>query len=281
MEVQRRTTRLLVLAASSLLLACEAGEERGDEPLGGGGGAVSRGAARPAVVAAWPDGSELVRLGGQPPRPETEGPAPFAVGRRTTPAGTPVPVAGAEHALAVVALANGRIAWVRDRGGLGDLVLDDGRVARTTDTAVLPELAVSPDGSRLLYVRRTVCGCELVLAEPARGAREVVYAGPTADRPVFRGDGAAFAFFGTGDGGFASLFVGAPGARPRQVTNVGLRTGHGLPFGFVPPAWTADGMTFAAAAGGSAAGGKLRYQGPSGWCEVDAATGAVSCGGAP
>jgi hypothetical protein len=258
--VDRRTIRWIALVASTLFLACEAVEERGREP---------------------PGGVELVRLGRQPPRPETEGPASFALGRRTTPAGTPVPVAGAGHALAAVALADGRAAWVRDRGGLGDLVLEDGRAARIIDTEVLPELAVSPDGARLLYVRRTVAGCELVVADPARGGREVVYAGPTADRPMFRDDGAAFAFFGTGDGGFASLFVGAPGARPRQLTNVGLRTGHGLPFGFVPPAWTADGMTFAAAAGGSTAGGKVRYQSPSGWCEVDAATAAASCGGAP
>jgi hypothetical protein len=279
--VSRRTIRWIVLVAPMLSLACEAVEERGREPLRIGGAAVQHGAGLPEVLATWPDGGELIRLGGQPARPETEGPAPFAVGRRTTRAGTPVPVAGAERALAVVALADGRAAWVSDRGGLGDLVLEDGRAVRVIDTDVLPELAASPDGSRLLYARRTVAGCELVLAEPARGERDVVYAGPTADRPVFRDDGVAFAFFGTGDGGFASLFVGVPGARPRPLTNVGLRTGHGLPSGFVPPAWTADGMTFARAGSGSATGGTVRYRSPDGWCEVDAATGAASCGGAP
>mgnify|MGYP000262397828 CR=1 FL=1 len=213
-------------------------------------------------------GTPVLRPAGEPALPESSSPPAYRL-ERIGPAGRPEAVAGAERVLAAAALADGAVVFVTHEGLDGRLVLVRGAERRTLDEAVVPELAVAPGGRRLLYPRRAGDDVELVLLEPATGARRVVHRGPTADRPCFRPDGGAFAFVGTGDGGLASLFV-AEGAGPaRQTTNVGLR-GPGLPDGFVPPPLRAEDVAWD--------GGRIAYPLPDGRrCEVDPAAGRGAC----
>ncbi|NMC71687.1 MAG: hypothetical protein GYA57_16690 [Myxococcales bacterium] len=213
-------------------------------------------------------GVSILRPAGGPVVPESSSPPVYRL-ERVGPAGRPEVVAGAERVLAAASLADGAVVFVTHEGLDGRLVLVRGAERRVLDEAVVPELAVAPDGRRLLYPRRAGDAVELVLAEPASGRREVVHRGPTADRPCFRPDGGAFAFVGTGDGGLASLFVaeGSGPARPR--TNVGLR-GPGLPAGFVPPPPRAEDVSWD--------GGRIAYPLPDGRrCEVDLAAGRGAC----
>jgi hypothetical protein len=256
---------LLVIALGPAGLACTAPES--DPPASTVARAPLRGSG-PAAVVDPTTGDELRRAAVEPLRAETEGSAAFALERRT--AGTSFrPVPGAGRVLAATTLVGGRALWVEERAGRGTLRLEEDGRARTLDDDVLPELAVSPDGSRVLYVRRARNGAELVLLEPSTGSRTVVYAGPTADRPVFRDDGRTFAFVGTGDGGFAALFVAGEGEPARQRTNLGLRTGHGLPRGFVPPPLGVEGTSFTR--------DELRYRSPTGTCTVPLPAGEARC----
>jgi len=260
-----RAGRLLgpVLVATLLAGACaESGA-----PERSAGAPLLR-ASGPAAVDDLATGAGLRRLRSEALPAESEGPAAFAVERHGAD-GDFRPVPGAERALAAAMLDGGRTVWVADRDGRGELRLADGKGTRTLDANVLPELAVSPDGRRVLYVRRTADGAELVLADPGTGERRVIYAGPTADRPVFRDDGRAFAFVGTGDGGFAALFVAEEGGPARQRTNVGLRSGHGLPPGFVPPPLGTAGTTFTR--------DELAWDAPSGRCTLALPSGEARC----
>lgn len=130
------------------------------------------------------------------------------------------------------------------------------------DEGVLPELALSQDGTRLAWARG---GPETVLVWsplPPDGTLRVVDASPCAkDRPAFSPDGRRLAFV-SGCSGIASLWVldlDSP-SPPLQVTNVGLTRVPGQePQGFVPPpegrdltwqgdtlVWTARGRTWSA-----------------------------------
>jgi hypothetical protein len=266
-RIALRTAKLLglVVAAAALAGACaDSGtpERSAAAPLLRASGSAL--AADPAT------GAELRRSRTEPLPVESEGPAAFAVERRTAGEGFG-PVPGAERALAAAVLDGGRAIWVADGDGRSELRLVDGAATRTLDIDVLPELAVSPDGRRVLYARLATDGAELVLADPGTGERRVLYAGPTADRPVFRDDGRAFAFVGTGDGGFAALFVAEEGAPARQLTNVGLRTGRGLPPGFVPPPLDVAGTTFTR--------DELAWDAPSGRCRLALPSGEARCAG--
>ena len=213
-------------------------------------------------------GTPLLRPLAEPVVPESSQPPAYRL-ERVEPSGRPAGVPGAERVLAAAPLAGGAVAYVTHEGLDGTLVLSVGAEQRTLDTAVVPELAVSPDGVRLLYPRRAGDDVELVLAEPARGRRAAVYRGPTADRPAFRPDGGAFAFVGTNQGGLASLFVADGTAPARQVTNVGLR-GPGLPAGFVPPPPRAADLRWD--------GDRVAYPTPDGRrCEVELAAARGTC----
>lgn len=213
-------------------------------------------------------GIPVLRPAGGPPPVESSSPPVYRL-ERVGPAGRPEALPGAERVLAAASLAGGAVAFVTHQGLDGTLVLVRGEERSTLDEAVVPELAVSPDGTRLVYPRRVGDAVELVLAEPATGRRQVVHRGPTADRPRFRSDGGAFAFVGTSPGGLASLFVVEGSGPPRQVTNVGLR-GPGLPAGFVPPPLRAEDLVWD--------GSRLRYPLPDGRsCEVDLDSGAGTC----
>ncbi|MBN1773942.1 MAG: hypothetical protein JXB32_21970 [Deltaproteobacteria bacterium] len=213
-------------------------------------------------------GTPLLRPVDAPTAAESSDPPAYRL-ERVGPSGLSVAVPGAERVLAAAPLRGGTVAFVTHEGFDGTLALSAGDECRTLDTAVVPELAVSPDGTRLLYPRRAGDDVELVLAEPSRGRREVVGRGPTADRPVFRPDGEAFAFVGTNAGGLASLFVIDGPGPARQVTNVGLQ-GPGLPAGFVPPPLRAGDLAWD--------GGRLVYPAPDGRrCEVDLAAARGTC----
>ena len=227
-------------------------------------------ASGPAVLSDPATGVELRRGPVAFPPSESEGPTSFAL-ERLAPGEAVRAVPGAGRALVAAMVAGGRTVWVEDRDGRRELRLEDRDGARTLDVDVLPELAVSPDGRRLLYPRGMPGEMELVLAEPASGGRTVLYAGPTVDRPVFRDDGRAVAFVGTGDGGLAALYVVEEGSPARQRTNVGLRAGRGLPPGFVPPPLRADGTTFTCEL--------IRYEGPAGACTVRLPSGEARCAG--
>jgi len=213
-------------------------------------------------------GMLVLRPTGGPVLPESSSPPVYRL-ERIGPSGRPEAVVGAERVLAAASLADGSIVFVTHEGLDGRLVRVRGSERSTLDEAVVPELAVAPDGRRLLYARRAGEVVELVLLEPVTGVRRVVHRGPTADRPCFRPDGGAFAFVGTGDGGLASLFVAEGAGSVRQATNVGLR-GPGLPDGFVPPPVRAEDVVWE--------GGRIVYALPDGRrCEVDTAAGHGVC----
>jgi hypothetical protein len=210
----------------------------------------------------------MLRPLAEPAAHESSSPPAYRL-ERLDPAGRPAVVSGARRVLAAAPLAGDAVAFVTHEGLDGTLVLSIGDRQRTLDTAVVPELAVAPDGLRLLYPRRVGELVELVLAEPASGRREVAYRGPTADRPRFRSDGGAFAFVGTNEGGLASLFVVEGSGPARQATNVGLR-GPGLPGGFVPPPPRAEDLAWD--------GDRLAWPTPDGRrCEVDLAAARGTC----
>jgi len=129
-------------------------------------------------------------------------------------------------------------------GELGLWSLDQPR--RVLDREVLPQLALDPKRSLVVYARRPPAGGELWAADLSGRWRHQLTTGGAACLPAISPDGRRVAFIDTSPQGLASLFVvPVEGGAPRQVTNVGLRAvGRGPPAGFIPPPETTGGLSW-------------------------------------
>ncbi|MBS2032977.1 MAG: hypothetical protein JST54_34210 [Deltaproteobacteria bacterium] len=122
----------------------------------------------------------------------------------------------------------------------GRLVLHRGNAARTLLENAAPDFAIDPSGKWIAAVTRKPelkLDTDLVMLPVEGGPTRVLAAfpGSSESRPIFTPDNRAVIFV-SGKSGLASLWrVELASGVTTQLTNIGMRGGHGIPVGFVPP----------------------------------------------
>ena len=120
------------------------------------------------------------------------------------------------------------------------LVLHRGNATRTLLEHAAPDFAIDPTNkwiAAVVHKPELPIDTDLVLLPVEGGPTRALAAfpGSSESRPIFTPDNRAVIFV-SGKGGLASLWrVELTSGVTTQLTNVGMRGGHGIPAGFVPP----------------------------------------------